>query len=119
MESIKNAVVKLDRKGNVEVSDLGATSFTGEDGLARALDTARYLGGDHVVTTQTHPGYLVIRNGDHQYGLIITANAGTDTQHYIAYLYIDAGGYGDTYCASKSYGTFKGACKKINQYLSR
>ncbi len=115
---MESRVMKLTSKGRIERSDFGATAFTGEDGLDRAMDTRNYLGGDHVVFTETHPGYLVIRNNDRQYGLIITANAGTDTQHYIAYLYLSDDGYSSTYCASKSYGTFKGACKKVAQYLS-
>ncbi len=116
---MKSKVVKLTSTGRIEESDMGTAIFEGSDGLERAMDTRNYLAGDHVVFTETHPGYVVIRNDDRFYGLIITANAGTDTQHYIAYLYLsnEADWDGDTYCSSRSYKTFKGAAKKVRQYL--
>lgn len=109
-------IMNLDPKGNYSTIEGFEASFNDYD---RAMDTVRYLGGDAVLVTENRPGYVVVRNEDRIYCLILTGNAGTDTQHYIAYSYMvnEADWDGDTYLSSKTYGTYKGASKKIYSYL--
>ena len=120
---MEHKVEKLDSKGNFLDSDFGNPVFEGEDGFDRAMDLCQYLGGDHVVFTETHKGYRVIRKNRKEYALILDGNSGPDVidpGHYIAYDYLSNDGYGGSiYCGSKSYGTFKGAAKKVYQYLNR
>lgn len=114
---MQHQVIKLDSKGNLsDCGDFGSPVFEDTDGLQRAMDLRNYLGDDYVVFTETHKGYRVFRNRPNHYGLVLTANDGLDSQHYIAYSY-HGSGHDSNYLGSKSYGTYKGACKKVYQYL--
>ena len=113
---MEHKVLNLTEKGKFEDSDFGEVIFNDFD---RAMDLRNYLGGNHVVLTETHPGYRIIRKDLRTHCNLLTGNAGTDTEHYIAYNYItDGDGFGRSiYCSSKTYKSFKGAAKKIRQYL--
>lgn len=118
---MKYKVLELTEKGQLgEVKDpkfFGNTTFNDID---MAEDLRNYLGGNHVVFVETHPGYQIIKNSDRTHCVIIKANADTDTEHFIAYDYISNGdGYGRViYCSSRTYKSYKGACKKVYSYLN-
>ena len=119
---MKHEVFKLEKNGTIaDCGEFGSPVFTGEDGLDRALDLCAYLGGDHVVFTETHKGYRIIRKNRRFHALILNNNSGPDIDPggYIAYNYVSNGdGYGrSVYCGSKYYKTFKGAAKKAHEYL--
>lgn len=119
---MEHQVINLDSKGNFSDSDFGNVSFDGDDGLDRALDLCAYLGGDHVVFTETHKGYRVVRKNRRFHAIILNNNNGPDIEPggYIAYNYVtDGDGFGRSiYCGSKYYKTLKGAAKKVYSYLS-
>lgn len=118
---MKYKVMELTEKGQFgEVKDRKFFDNSTFSDLDRAHDLRNYLGGTHVVTFETHRGYRIILNDSNPssvYGIIITANQDTDTEHYIAYSYM-GDGYNKTYINSRSYKTFKGASKKVREYLN-
>lgn len=117
---IEHRVVRLTEKGNFEPAAIVGHEkpyFVGEEGFDRAMDLRDYLAGDHVVVSEPQTGYVIVRNKRHRRGLIITANAGTDTEHYIAYSYYGSG-HDEIYLGSKTYKTTKGAAKKVYQYVN-
>ncbi len=112
-------VQRLTAKGEL-VNLIGSKVEDFETGMQR-VERNQALGRSEIVlVTLVRPGYLVVRRDRREYGLVLTANAGTDTQHFIAYDYLknEADWDGDTYLASKTYKTPKGALKKVYQYLN-
>lgn len=113
---MQHEVLRLTSKG--EFRKIIGGSY---DDLDEAMQRRARLqhSGAFIVLTETHKGYRVLRNDDRHYALILDGNTGpdvTDPGHYLAMLYITAGGQ-DTYCASKTYKTYKGAAKKVHDYL--
>jgi hypothetical protein len=111
---IQHRVCRLQGNGELTQEKVGYFSD-----FEPAMNLRDRMGGSWVVHTETHPGYEVIRSDRRGYGLILTCNAGTATQHYLAMYYLDnkADWDGDTYCSSRTYKTYKGAGKKVRQYL--
>jgi hypothetical protein len=119
---IQHKVVNLDEKGNwsdIAEADFGGdTTFVGEEGFDRAMDVRNNLSGDAVVYTETHNDYRIIRRDMSTHCLILGDG---EYNRFTAYTYISNGdGFGrSVYGSSKGgYKSFKGASKKVRQYLN-